>query len=105
MILHPFSSLLQTSKPRSHPSPACKPRRPSPDQLRLRMIQETEIALFVGMHAPRNSIRIPTVQAGKGTFEADYAVRSWRGALGLGVEVRHGKIWNQLQRLASSFRP
>lgn len=105
MILDPFANLQPTSKPKSHPSPGRKPRRPSRDQLRLHMIQETELALFVGMHSPRNSIRIPTVQAGKGAFDADFAVRFWRGALGLGVEARHGKIWNQLQRLASSFRP
>lgn len=105
MILDPFSSPQPTSKTGPLLRRFRKSHKPSSDQLRLRMIQETEIALFIGMHSPGNTIRIPTVQAGKGTFDAGYAARFWQGVLGLGIDPRRAKIWHRLQRVASSFRP
>ncbi len=51
--------------------------------LRKRMIQETEVALAVGLLHPSRVPRIPTVEVGHGTFHPDFAAEFWQEALGL----------------------
>ncbi len=51
--------------------------------LRKRMIAETELALLIGLRFPERMPRIPTVEAGKETFPAEFAARFWAEALGI----------------------
>lgn len=59
-------------------------RRTSLDAMRRRMIEETELALYVGLQMPQRSVRIPTIQCGCGEFDADFAARFWQEVLSLG---------------------
>jgi len=51
--------------------------------LRARMIRETELALLVGLQFPERTVRIPTLEVGKGTFRPVFAARFWQQTLGL----------------------
>ena len=54
--------------------------------LRERMIAETELGLLIGLKFPQRLPRIPTVEAGTGTFSREFAAGFWSEALGLDIE-------------------
>ncbi len=60
-----------------------RPTRKVHAAMRSRLIQETELALTMGILFPETVRRIPTVEAGKGVFKPAYAMRFWQEALQL----------------------
>ena len=52
-------------------------------QIRRRMIEETELALFVGLQFPEHAQRIPTMEIGEGRFHPAFAARFWQEVLDL----------------------
>ena len=60
------------------------------EEMRQRMIAETELALLYGLRFPERASRIPTLIAGTGSFERSVTVRFWAKALGMEeAEVAH----------------
>lgn len=53
------------------------------EDMRKRLIQETEVALLYGMLFPRRVTRIPTIEVGKGSFSRGYCRCYWRAVLEL----------------------
>lgn len=53
------------------------------EQMRKRMIAETELALLYGVRFPERLTRIPTLIAGTGSFQRSATVRFWAEALGM----------------------
>lgn len=62
--------------------------------LRERMLRETELALLVGLESPRQVVRIPTIEVGKGSFHPLFAARFWEQALGLEADERASLMHN-----------
>lgn len=52
-------------------------------ELRKRIIRETELALLAGLIDPQPFQRIPFMEVGRGRFEPSYATWFWAAALGL----------------------
>ena len=53
------------------------------DAVRLRIIHETEAALYYGLHFPDRAVRIPTVEVGRARFDPVFAARFWGETLGI----------------------
>lgn len=53
------------------------------EAMRRRMIRETEVTLMYGLRFPGRIPRIPTVEVGKGSFDASFAALYWAEKLGL----------------------
>ena len=53
------------------------------DQMRKRLVHETEVALLYGLRFPQRMPRIPTMEVSQGRFEPGFAQRSWELALDL----------------------
>ena len=53
------------------------------DAVRLRIIHETEAALYYGLSFPDRAVRIPTVEVGKGRFDPVFAANFWGETLGI----------------------
>ncbi|MCC7290626.1 MAG: hypothetical protein IT449_01030 [Phycisphaerales bacterium] len=60
-----------------------KPALSTYDELRAKIIHETELALLMGLLHPESVPRIPMVEVGKGTFSRDFAREFWRDAAGI----------------------
>jgi len=56
-------------------------RTESYEDMRRRMIHETEIALLYGMRFPDRMIRIPTIEVGRGEFHPEFAAQFWNHVL------------------------
>ena len=54
------------------------------DEMRKRMIQETEVALLYGLRFPSRLTTIPTREVGKSEFDPIFAERFWKHVLELG---------------------
>ncbi len=63
--------------------PLLRLRRESLDNVRRRIIHETEAALYYGLHFPDRIIRIPTVEVGKSRFDPVFAANFWSRTLGI----------------------
>ena len=60
------------------------------EEMRRRMIGETELALLYGLRFPERTTRIPTLISGTGSFHRSVTVRYWAHALGMAeVDVAH----------------
>ena len=60
------------------------------DEMRRRMIAETELALLYGLRFPERSDRIPTLISGTASFHRSMTVQYWAKALGMEeAEVAH----------------
>ena len=53
------------------------------DLLRKRILEETELAILIGLQFPERAVRIPTVEAGTGSFDPDFSARFWQELLEL----------------------
>jgi hypothetical protein len=53
------------------------------DEMRKRLIAETELALLYGLRFPERTKRIPRLISGTGTFHPSISVRFWAEALGM----------------------
>ncbi|HNQ23588.1 MAG TPA: hypothetical protein PKK06_10890 [Phycisphaerae bacterium] len=51
--------------------------------LRRRMLRETEAVLLAGLSEPDQTVRIPTVEVGKGQFTRVFAAGFWHQHLGI----------------------
>lgn len=60
-----------------------RPAIHSLQDLRRKMIRETEVSLLFGMLFPHRVPRIPTVEIGKGSFDRRFAEAYWRDRLGI----------------------
>ena len=58
-------------------------RREPLDALRKRIIRETEITLLYALRFPERFDRIPTVEAGSGSFRRDFARQFWAEQIGV----------------------
>lgn len=52
------------------------------EEMRARIIRETELSLFIGMRYSERSPRIPAREVGKGGFARDFADAFWQETLG-----------------------
>ena len=52
-------------------------------EMRRRMIEETELALFIGLCFPERVQRIPTMEVGGARFHPTFAARFWQDVLDL----------------------
>lgn len=60
------------------------------EEMRRRLIVETEVALLYGLCFPERATRIPTLLSGTGSFQPSVTVRFWAQALGIDeAEVTH----------------
>ncbi len=53
------------------------------DELRRRIMRETEAALLIGLRFPHTFHRIPTVEVGTAEFSREFASEYWESLLGL----------------------
>jgi len=53
------------------------------EEMRRRMIAETELALLYGLRFPERTDRIPTLISGTASFNRSVTVRFWAQALGM----------------------
>jgi len=60
-----------------------RPALSSYDELRKRIMRETEAAILIGLRFPERTCRIPIVEVGKGTFSRRFADEFWQAVLGL----------------------
>jgi len=58
------------------------------DEMRRRLIHETEVALLYGLRFPDRSISIPTIEVGKGEFSPVFARHFWNHVLELSDRSR-----------------
>lgn len=58
-------------------------RTESDEDMRKRMIHETEVALLYGLRFPHRMVRIPTIEVGKGEFDPRFAAYFWNRVLDL----------------------
>ncbi len=56
-------------------------RTESYEEMRRRMIQETEVALLYGLRFPDRMTRIPTIEVGRGEFHPAFAAQFWSHVL------------------------
>ncbi len=61
-----------------------KPALSTYDELRAKIIHETELALLMGLLHPESVPRIPMVEVGKGAFSREFAHEFWLDAVGIG---------------------
>lgn len=61
-----------------------KPALSTYDELRAKIIHETELALLMGLLHPESVPRIPMVEVGKGEFSREFADEFWRDVAGIG---------------------
>jgi len=54
------------------------------DELRRKIMRETEAALLIGLRFPHMFHRIPTVEVGAAEFSREFASEYWESVLGLG---------------------
>jgi len=53
---------------------------------RKRLLEQTELAILIGLTFPDRVPSIPRIEVGKGGFDPQYAIRFWAETLGLEPE-------------------
>lgn len=71
-------------------------------QLRRRMIRETELSLLAGLVAGPRMPRIPTIECGRGTFPPDLAEKFWGELLAINEFERARLTGSELLRSSIS---
>jgi len=74
-------------------------RRPETyEQMRQRLIRETELGLLIGLRRPDQAPRIPAKEVGKGGFDPRYAEAFWNEVLGdVSALIAHARHLDNLR--------
>ncbi len=73
-------------------------RRETLQQMRQRLIRETELALLIGLRRPDHAPRIPAKEVGSGGFDPAFAEAFWSGILGDVTELAaHGRYLEEIR--------